>query len=449
MRRLYLMSKEKEEPRYQEPKRVIGLRDLVFISVGGQSPFLSILTYGVAAFLYGSYFAPIAIILGTILVLLNGLVIYKLSTRYTKSGGYYTYAYYSLTKRLGFETGWIYLVYSVLYGSAYVLGATFVLHHVLGINPWIIAISIFTVSSVFVLTGIKPSAKYAIIASTIEIGIMAVLALLFLRSTSFTLYNPFNYHISLGMLSLAILFGAGIPTGYGSITPLSGEVKNPKKTVPLAVIIVILLGGLLAAFDVYAIGDHLLYYHISPSSTDLLSLIESRFGIITLAFVIFAATNDGILATLSFMLATSRTAYAMSTNGFLPKIFSRFESERGPLFASALAIVLYLITIISSLYLTGVNPYLAFEEVGEIAVLSTLLVHIAANFSLFKISLKRMRKRLIEITLALAGIGITAWDMIEGIGSTTPVLVYIFMTFVIMGFLAAEIIEMEREEQEE
>jgi amino acid transporter len=443
------MSKEKEESHYQEPKRVIGLKDLVFLTVGAQSPFLSILTYGVAAFLYGSYFAPIAIVIGTILVLLNGMVIYKLSIRYTKSGGYYTYAYYSLTKRLGFETGWIYLVYSVLYGSAYVLGATFVLHRVLQINPWIIALTIFGVSSIFALTGIKPSAKYAIVASVIEIGIMAILAVLFLKSTSFTFYNPFNYHISFGMLALAILFGAGIPTGYGSITPLSGEVKDPKRTVPLAIVIVILLGGLLAAFDVYAIGDHLLYYHISPTSTDLLSLIESRFGIITFAFVIFAAANDGILATLSFMLATSRTAYAMSTHGFLPSIFSKFESERGPIFASLLTIVLYLITIVSSLYLAGLRPYLAFEEVAEIAVLSNLLVHIAADSSLFKISLKRFNKRLVEISLALAAIGITAWNMIETISSTTPVLVYIFMTFIIMGFLAAEVIEMEREEQQQ
>lgn len=82
-------------------------------------------------------------------------------------------------------------------------------------------------------------------------------------------------------------------------------------------------------------------------------------------------------------------------------------------------------------------------------MLSNLLVHIAADSSLFKISLKRLNKRLIEISLALAAIGITAWNMIETISSTFPVLVYIFMTFIIMGFLAAEVIEMEREEEEE
>ncbi|ARM75482.1 APC family permease [Acidianus manzaensis] len=442
------MSKEKAE-HYQEPKRVIGLRDLIFISLGGQAPFLSILTYGVAAFLYGGYFAPIAIILGTILVLFNGLVVYKLSTRYTKAGGYYTYAYYSLTKRLGFETGWIYLVYSTLYGSAYVLGATFVLSSIFPINPWIIALVILAVSSIFIISGIKPSAKYAVVASLMEIGIMTILALLFLKSTHFTFYDPFNYHISAGLLALAILFGSSIPTGYGSITPLSGEVKNPKKTVPYAITAVILIGGLLAAFDVYAIGDHLLFYHLVPSNTNLLTLIEDRFGIITLIFVLFAAANDGILATLSFMLATSRTAYAMATNGFLPKILAKFEENRGPIYASLVAIVLYALSIISALFITGVRPYLAFEYVGEIAVMATLFVHAASDFSLFKISLKRIKKRIPEIALSLGAVGFVGWDLIQTIATTTPVIVYIFMAFIILGFLVTEIITMSEEEEEE
>lgn len=442
------MSKE-EEKHYEEPKRVIGLRDLVFLSLGGQSPFLSVLTYGVYAFLLAGAFAPIAIILGTLLVLMNGLVVYKLSTRFTKSGGYYIYAYYSLTRRLGFETGWIYLVYSTLYGAAYVLGSAYVISHVLPVNPWIAVGIILGISSVFAISGIRPTAKYAIVASLIEIGIMTLIAVLFLKSTGFTFYNPLNYHVSISVLALAILFGSSIPTGYGSITPLSGEVKNPKRTVPTAIITVILLGGLLASFDVYAIADHLLYFNISASSVDLLRLIEDRLGLITFAFVLFAAANDGILATLSFMLATSRTAYAMSTYNFLPKVFAKFDSGRGPIASIFLAIILYVIAVVVGLLSVGSKPFLAFEYVGEIAVLSNLFVHIASDFSLFKISLKRMRRRLIEISLAVGTIIFTGYDLISSIGASEPILVYLFMAMIIMGFLAAEIIYMDREEEEE
>lgn len=443
------MSKEEAEYRREEPKRVIGLKDLVFLSIGGQSPFLSILTYGVAAFLIGGYFAPIAVVLGTLIMLLNGLVSYKLATRYTKAGGYYTYAYYSLTKRLGFETGWIYLVYSTLYGSAYVLGATFVLSTIFPISPWIIATVILGISSLLAVLGMKPSANYAIFASLLEILIMAILALLFLKSTGFSFYNPLNYQIPTGTLALAILFGSGIPTGFGSIAPLSGEVKNPKRNVPLAMIIVVLSGGLLAAFDIYAIGDHMIFYNLTPSGTNLLSLIQNRFGIFTLIFVLFAAVNDAVLATLSFILSTSRTAYAMSTHGFLPRFLTRLEPARGPINAVLVTLGLYAFATLLPLLLTNANSYIAFEAVGGIAMMANFFVHVSANFSLFKISLKRLRKRILEISIALSALGFTSWDLLYSISSSEPILVYIFMGLIILGFIVAEIIEMTEGEEEE
>jgi amino acid transporter len=66
-------------------RREIGLLDLVFLSFGGQSPFLSILSYGVLVLTSVGAIAPVAILLGTLMVLVNGLVVYKLSTRFTQA----------------------------------------------------------------------------------------------------------------------------------------------------------------------------------------------------------------------------------------------------------------------------------------------------------------------------------------------------------------------------
>ena len=143
------MSKGSQEQRNEEPKRVIGILDLIFISLGGQSPFLSVLTYGVEAYLLAGTGASLAIILGTILVLVNGMSVYILSRKFTKTGGYYTYAYYSLTKRLGFETGWLYLLYSSMYGSAYVLGASYILSTIIPVTAIAVEAIILTISSIF------------------------------------------------------------------------------------------------------------------------------------------------------------------------------------------------------------------------------------------------------------------------------------------------------------
>ncbi|MEM0199843.1 MAG: APC family permease [Saccharolobus sp.] len=432
----------------QEPKRHLSFIDIVFLSMGGQSPFLSILTYGITVFLLVGAFAPIAIILGTLLVLINGLVVYELSKRFTKEGGYYTYVFYSLTKKLGFETGWLYLFYSTTYGVAYIYGASFILYHVLGINPWIAGLGLLSITSLFSIMGIRISTKYAIVTSLLEIGIMTLLAILFIQSTGFHFYNPFSYNINLDGLALAILFGSGIPTGYGSITPISGEAKDARRTVSRAIITVILLGGLLAAFDVYAIGDHLLFFHIPIQSVDILSLIKNRLGLLTFIFVIFAALNDGILGSLSFLTATSRTIFAMAATDFLPKIFSKFENYRGPINAIFLSVAFYFITTIIGLYFIT-NPFIAFGFMGSVALLASLFVHIASNFSLVRISIRKIRKRVPQLVLGIVAAIFSIYDLIYSMMSSVPIQVYIFMGWIIIGFLVIEVINMIEEGSEE
>ncbi|TRM75883.1 amino acid permease, partial [Sulfolobus sp. A20-N-F8] len=298
--------------------------------------------------------------------------------------------------------------------------------------------------------GIRVSTKYAIVAASLEIAVMTTLAFLFIQSTHFYFYNPFSVHINFSKLAFAILFGSSIPTGYGSITPISGEAKNARKTISRAIITVILLGGLLAAFDVYAIGDHLVYFHLISNVTkiDILNLIKDRLGIVTLVFVLFASINDGILGALAFLTATSRTIFAMSSVGFLPKFLSKFENHKGPTRAVALSSILYIMLTALMLYIVKA-PFLAFEILGAIAVLSSLFVHLSSNFSLVRISLKKINKRKLQISIGLIASVFSFFILIYSMEQASPIEVYVFMTWIIIGFLLAEIFSMIEEENEE
>ncbi|MGC9170324.1 MAG: APC family permease [Thermoproteus sp.] len=426
-------------------RREIGLLDLVFLSFGGQSPFLSILSYGVLVLTSVGAIAPVAILLGTLMVLVNGLVVYRLSTRFTQAGGYYTYAYYSLTKRLGFETGWLYTIYAVLYGSAYVIAAASVLVNVVGLPPLLVLTSIFAVSSIFLILGIKPTARYAMVASMVEAAAMAAVAFLFLSSTGWRFYNPLATAVAPSSLAAAAILGAGIPTGYGSITPVSGEVKNPRRNVPLAIIAVILMGGGLAALDVYAIADHFIY--LGGASGSVLDLIALRFGLLTLSFVLFAAVNDGVLATLAFMIAASRTLYAMSFHGLIPRKLSEVKGRSGPLYASLVTIALYALTLYSSYISLGLSA--AFAALALISMLANSIVHVSANFSLLRIALKRIRKRAPELALSVAATALTTYLLLQSLGGIPLPIVTGFMALLVLGFLVAEIREMIVGEEEE
>ena len=105
--------------------------------------------------------------------------------------------------------------------------------------------------------------------------------------------------------------------------------------------------------------------------------------------------------------------------------------------------------MLGSLYFEGGNAENAFLVVSLISLLANLYVHLATDLSLFKISLKRLRKRLYEITLAIGSAGFTLYIMLNSVPSISPVIIDIFLLWLLAGFMLAEVIDIAKQQEEE
>ncbi|MCL4356859.1 MAG: amino acid permease [Candidatus Thermoplasmatota archaeon] len=442
-----------------ELKRHLSFRDVFFLSFGGMSPLLSLLTYGAVALSYGGLIAPIIIVLGTMLVLVNGLVVMQLSKRFRTSGGYYTYAFQALSDRVGFSTGWVYLFYALLFGMAYVTGAVYVVSIIFGFPIYLTLLGIVLPASVFLILGIKPSATYAIYTGIAEIClILAIVGISFyIGGGSAYLPDPISYHISGSALALGILFAMGIPTGYGAIAPISGEVKNPEKVVGRSAISVILAGGLLASLFIYAISNLLIQtgssFPSGTSSLPIVSIILGKFSVYSryLAFgITIAAINDGILAILSFGAAASRTMFRMGYDRAFPTIFAKKLKNQPIVSNVAVSLVITVFPLIMFLYLPISSSFII---LGTIASLGGLFIHIMAGTSLLRIGLRRGKRLVIRGTknflgilndyreAFLAGIAslITAIELIYSAYSTKLVYATLFLLWIVAGYVVLDI----------
>lgn len=442
-----------------ELARTLGFRDLFFLSFGGMSPLLSILTYGAFAITLAGYDAPLVMVIGTVLVLVNGLSVTRLSRRFSSSGGYYTYAFQALSARIGFDTGWMYIFYSILYGTAYVMGAVYILDLVFGISSYLALAAIVIPSVTFLVVGIRLSSSYALYAVAIEISIMLAIVIVSFVVTKGVAYlpDPVVFHITPADLFLGILFAMGIPTGYGSIAPVSGEVKNPKRDVGRSVITVILTGGILATLMIYAFANLILQSHLIIPVSDKLPIIGilkndfSRYGIYFYYAVAVATINDAILAFLSFGSAASRTIFRMGVDGSFPSLFGKKDRRNTPLvailFTSAVMVVLPLVILIHVPSETG------FIILGTISALGGLFIHISANFSLIRIGLRRGRRLALkakkavlerirdydEFILAITGAIISSVVMIYSAYSAVSAYTTIFLVWIVIGFVLSEV----------
>jgi amino acid transporter len=446
-------------------KRQLSFRDAFFLSFGGQSPLLSLLTYGAVALSLGGYFAPIIILIGAAVVLVNGLVVQRLSKRFTSFGGYYTYATHLLSERFGFQTGWMYLYFSILFGSAYVIGAVYVINYVFGISPVIVALAITIPAFVFLIFGIKPSAKYAVFAGVIEIIVLVGFFLFSIYFSHNSFYSPISFpgatSLSAGQLALAVVFAMGIPLGYSAIAPISGEVISAEKVVGKTMISVIIIGGSLAAIFIYGLINLLvsngvnIYSVSSGSGLVVINLVNTYFGGFGKYFVLIlavAAINDGVLAVLSLSAAASRTIFKMSLDHALPGFFSKQRNGQ-PIVANLSAGMASL--LISTLLLIPFQPSIAFVALGTTSIFGELFIHLAANFSLLRVSVRRVRRKLFggfsslrtvlypfgEIALAFSAVIITLFVLVFSMLSAVLLYVSFFLGWIVVGYLLSDVKE--------
>ena len=327
--------------------------ELFFISFGGQAPFISLLTFGTVMIAMVGTAGAFAMMIATTVVFFNGIVVYFLSRRYRRSGGYYIYALYGLSGGLGIETGWSYLLYALAYGGTLLAGGAYVLSFVLGINQIITVFLVSLVASTMVIAGVKVSAKYAMVMSTIEITIIVVLSIIFLHSSGWHFYNPVIYS---PYLLAAVIFGLGIPTGYGSIAPLGGDAMD-SKAIGRAAITVVIFGGLLATLFFYSLGS-------LNFTGNLIIYIITHFGILGLIIVPIIALSDGVLGGIAYILADSRTFGAMSEYGRFSKIFSR-KYKGKPVLSELLIATIFVIVLGTMTYFIGL--YATFLAMGALA----------------------------------------------------------------------------------
>lgn len=448
----------KEDSQPADLKRSLGLRDVFFLSFGGMSPLLSLLTYGAVALEYGGPLAPLIMIIGMLLVLVNGLVVMQLSKRFRTTGGYYTYAFQALTERVGLSTGWMYLFYSSLYAMAYLVGAVFIVNTIFGVSSYLIFFVIIIPAIAFLILGVRPSSKYAVYTGIVEILVIVVIFgfSILLAGGSTYIPNPITMHISSGFLALGILFAMSIPTGYGSIAPISGEIKDPEKTVGRAAVSVIMVGGTLATIFLYGIYNLLLHLGISTSSSGglpILGILENHFSVYSYYIIIvvaIASINDGILALLSFGSAASRTIFRMGVDRSFPAFFAKKIRDQPIAGNITVSLILFFIPLIM---ITRFPNETAFIILGTIASLGGLFIHIIADFSLIRIGLRRSKRMLLrgakglwsrtkdykEVILAIAASIITSIELIYAAYSTVLVYSTLFLIWIVLGYIIVDI----------
>ena len=295
-------------------RRRLGIADAVTIGLGsmiGAGIFVALAPAAAAA---GSGLL-IALAIAAIVAYCNATSSARLAALYPQSGGTYVYGRERLGGFWGYTAGWSFVVGKTASCAAMAL--------TVGIYAWPAHAHVVAVAAVLVLTavnyaGIEKSALLTRLIVAVVLAVLAAVVVVVLGAGEIDGSHLFGDDAGIhGVLQAAgILFFAF--AGYARIATLGEEVRDPKRTIPLA--IPIALGVTLAVYAIVAVAvlAELGSAGLAASSAPLADAVRAA-GHSGLEPVIRAGAVVAALGSLlSLILGVSRTTLAMARDRHVP-----------------------------------------------------------------------------------------------------------------------------------
>lgn len=332
-----ILSSEQSNPQLSRDIGVFGATMMGLGSIIGTGVFVSI---GIAAGVSGPA-VILAIVVAAMVAGCNGLSSAQLAANHPVSGGTYEYGYRWLQPSLGFTAGWMFLCAKTASAATAALGFSGYILNAMGQNRpgWLVplALAAVLILTVLVLSGIKRSSNsnIGVVSVTLLSLIFFVLAgiptALAAGSTHLTpFFAPASETSSMaGFLeACALMFVAY--TGYGRIATLAEEVHAPRRTIPLAIIMTLLVSMALymtvGLVGIVSVGAEALAMAGTEKAAPL-EVVARQFDVPGAAFIVAVGAVTAMLGVLlNLILGLSRVVLAMARRRDVPSVFAQVSN---------------------------------------------------------------------------------------------------------------------------
>jgi putrescine importer len=363
-------------------KRVLSLWDLIYYGVILTSPIAAVPLFGEAQVLSHGH-TTMTMLLAMVAMSVTAVSFGRMATVYPSAGSVYTYISRGMNPHIGFIVGWAMFLEYLFQPVQNALYAVLAIQRMVpGLPFWFLAAITVGFITLMTVQGIKFTAR----TNQILLGFMALVTAAFLVEAFryvvlhqhiaglFSIqpvYNPatFNLRAVASGTSLAAL----VFIGFDGVSVLAEEVKNPRRNVLLASVLVCVFTGLFSGLQVY------LAQRVWPDYTTLQNPETAFMDVARQASGPLLFTAYGIMLLVSSIacglaghVGAVRILYGMGRDDVLPqKIFGYLSPKKG--------------NPIYNVWIVGILAYIAvliipWERSAEIVTFGALLAFMGVNF---------------------------------------------------------------------
>ncbi|MGG1368128.1 APC family permease [Priestia megaterium] len=362
-----------------ELKRSLKLWSIVFLGIGYMTPMVVFDTFGIVAQKTNGH-VPTAYILALVAMLFTAISYGKMVKVYPVAGSAYTYTQKTINSNLGFLVGWSSLLdYLFLPMINAVLTKIYLSALFPSIPSWLFVLGFVGIVTVINLFSVNVTANFNNLLVTFQMLVIIIFVILVITGLNhgegtgrILSIQPF---FQSDMQLTSLISGATILCfsflGFDAVTTLAEETANPTATIPRAIFLTALVGGILfigaSYFTQSYFPDISRFSDVEATSPEIALYVGGK---LFQAFFL-AGTVTGTLASgLSSHASVSRLLYVMGRDNVLPRRFFGYIHPRwntpflNVLFVGAISLSAIFFNLLTATSLINFGALIAFTFVN-------------------------------------------------------------------------------------
>ncbi|MCT8505538.1 APC family permease [Chromohalobacter moromii] len=359
-------------------KKTLTLGQVVLFGLAYMTPIIVLGTFGVLAVttegaVSGAYLAAL------IAMLFTAHSYGRMASAYPVAGSAYAYVRHAIDDRLGFIAGWaILLDYLFLPMVIWLIGAAY-LHSAFPAIPtplWLLAF--IAVTTTINILGLRLASAVNSVMMLVQILVLIAFVGLSMHyvlgdpSQPFWSLTPFLGADSAATLPV-LMAGAAVACysflGFDAVTTLTEETKDPQRTLPRAILLITLIGGLIFVVVSYFVQLAAPGHDFANPDAAAYEIARNIGGDIFVSIFLIGLVVGQFASGIAAQASGARLLYAMGRDDVLPKRWlgklSRFGTPLGGLVFSGLVALLALtMDVLSAASFINFGAFLAFALVN-------------------------------------------------------------------------------------
>ena len=358
-------------------QRTLSLGSVVLFGIAYMTPIIVLGTFGILAQSTAGM-VPAAYLVALVAMFFTAMSYGRMASAFPVAGSAYSYVRKAISPKLGFIAGWAVLLdYLFLPMAIWLIGAAYLNSAFPAVPQWVWVLAFIGITSAINIVGLKLANGINALLMLVQFLVLIAFVALCVHyvggdaSTPLWSVKPF---FNGDMQMPLIMSGAAIACysflGFDAVSTLTEETRDPRRTIPRAIMLITLIGGLIFVGVSYFVQIAHPSFQFDSVDSAAYEIARNIGGDLFVSIFLIGLIVGQFASGLSAQASGSRLLYAMGRDGVLPKSFFGTLHERfgtpinSILLCAVVALLALKLDVTTSTSFINFGAFLAFSLVN-------------------------------------------------------------------------------------